>query len=194
MIRDKASWTAEITTVIRANESLRPIQNSLFQDKYAAEFLRPSFKLILKNQLITRFILWLMIDRRFPGAIDTVASRIRFIDDCLKNSIEEDIEQLVILGAGYDSRAYRFEKLKDINVFEIDHPNTQRLKKTKVIKIFGKLPAYVKYVPVDFEKEKIIPKLLNNGYNNSLKTMFIWEGVCKYLTKEAVSELLTAVS
>lgn len=194
MIKDKSSWTAELTAVYRATESLRSIQNRLFQDKFAAEFLRPSYKFILKNKLFTRFVLWFMIDRRFPGATDTIVSRIRFVDDCLNASIKDGIEQLVILGAGYDSRAYRFTQLKALNVFEVDHPNTQRLKKKKLAEIFGALPDYVKYVSVNFENEKMLPKLLNAGYNRQLKTLFIWEGVCKYLTKDAVSELLSVVS
>jgi methyltransferase (TIGR00027 family) len=135
-----------------------------------------------------------MIDRRFPGATDTVVSRIRFVDDCLNACIKEGIEQLVILGAGYDSRAYRFNELKSKRVFEVDHPNTQRLKKKKVTKIFGCLPSYVKFVPVDFEKEKLMPKLSAAGYRINLKTLFIWEGVCKYLTPNAVNELLSVVS
>ena len=128
MKRGKASWTAEITAVFRATESIRPAYERLIDDKYAAHFLRPSFRLILKNGLLAKFILWLMIDRRFPGASITVVSRIRFVDDCLKDCIKEGIEQLVILGAGYDSRAYRFNQLKSKRVFEVDHPNTQSLK------------------------------------------------------------------
>ncbi|MCG7853311.1 MAG: SAM-dependent methyltransferase [Methanosarcinaceae archaeon] len=190
----KASWTSEITAVFRATESIRPAQVSLFHDKYAANFLRPSFRLILKNRLLAKFILWLMIDRRFPGATDTVVSRIRFVDDCLKGCIKEGVKQLVILGAGYDARAYRFSELKDKLVFEVDHPNTQRLKKAKITKIFGCLPSHVKFVPVDFEKDKLISKLVEAGYRRDLKTLFIWEGVCKYLTPNAVNELLSVVS
>ncbi len=100
-----------------------------------------------------------MIDRRFPGATDTIVSRIRFIDDCLKDCITEGVEQLVILGAGYDARAYRFNELKNKLVFEVDHPNTQKLKKNKILNIFGSLPHYIVYVPVDFEKDKLISKL-----------------------------------
>ena len=110
----KASWTAEITAAFRAIESIRPEQERLLTDKYAANFLRSSFRLILKNGFLAKFILWLMIDRRFPGASVTVVSRIRFIDDCLKECIEEGIEQLVILGAGYDSRANLYDDPSDI--------------------------------------------------------------------------------
>lgn len=194
MIRGKASWTAEVTAIFRATESIRPIQVRLFNDKYAVNFLRPSLRLVLKFRWLALSLLWLMIDRRFPGASTTAVSRIRFVDDCLKNGINDGVEQLVILGAGYDSRAYRFGGLKNKLVFEVDHPNTQKLKKNKISRIFNKLPDHVVYVPVDFEKEKFISKLVESGYRKDLKTLFIWEAVSKYLTSNAVNELLSLVS
>jgi len=147
MKSDQASRTAEVTTIFRAIESLRPTQARLFYDKYAPSFLRSPFRLILKNRTLAKFVLWLMINRRFPGATDTIVSRIRFIDDTLKDSITEGIEQLVILGAGYDARACRFNELK----------------KKKILNIFGSLPDHVVYVPVDFEKDRLISKLTNPG-------------------------------
>jgi len=194
MLTDKASWTAELTALFRAVESLRPANTRLFQDPYAAAFLRPPLGLLLKSRVLTRCAVWLMIDRRFPGASVTIASRIRYVDDCLTAAIEQGIEQLVILGAGYDARAHRFEALKDLQVFEVDHPNTQRLKKEKVRRHFGWLPAHVHYVPVDFESDALVPKLRQTGFNGDLKTFFIWEGVCKYLTEAAVGDLLTSVA
>lgn len=190
----KASWTAEITAVFRAVESIRPDGNRLLHDPYAMGFLRPAFRLILRIPPLARFALWLGIERRFPGATATITSRIRFVDDCLAGSLQDGIEQLVILGAGYDSRAYRFDTLRSRRVFEVDHPATQRLKKRKLAKIFGHLPGHVAFVPVDFEKEPFIPKLRGAGYRQDLKTLFIWEGVCKYLTAGAVGDLLAQVS
>lgn len=194
MKKGKASWTASITAIFRAVESIRPARQRLFIDEYAATFLQPSVRLILKNRLLARLVLWFAIERRFPGATDTIVSRIRFVDDCLINSIKDGVEQVVILGAGYDSRAYRFNELKGKRVFEVDHPNTQKLKKDKILNIFGELPCHVAYVPVDFEKDKLILKLVEAGYSKNLKTLFIWEGVCKYLTPNAVYELLSEVS
>jgi len=193
MIKGKASWTAEITALFRAIETNKPPQTKLLNDIYAVKFLRPSIRLIIKNRILTKFALWLAIERRFPGASDTVVSRVRFVDDCLKNCIKDGIEQLVILGAGYDSRAYRFNEMKDIPTFEVDHPNTQKLKKEKITTIFGHLPGHVVFVPVDFETDQMMPKLFDAGYR-SKKTLFIWEGVCKYLTANAVYELLSTVS
>lgn len=194
MKKDKASWTAEMTAAFRATETIRPRCERLIDDPYAVRFLRPALQMLLKSRALTRLALWFMVDRRFPGASVTIVSRIRFVDDCLKAALESGLEQLVILGAGFDSRAYRFAQLKRHRVFEVDHPNTQRLKIEKVARILGGLPDHVHYVPVDFESQALMPKLKNEGYNPGVKTLFIWEGVCKYLTEAAVSELLTAVS
>lgn len=194
MQNNRASWTAEITAVFRAVESIRPSKERLFHDIYADKFLRPSFRLLLKNRLLAKLALWTAIDRRFPGAADTIACRIRFVDDCLRKRIGTGIDQLVILGAGYDSRPYRFAELTKIKVFEVDHPDTQILKKRKILNMFGMLPRHVTYIPVDFEKDRLMAKLTQAGYRRDRISFFIWEGVCKYLTAGAVDQLLISVA
>ena len=133
-------------------------------------------------------------DRVFSGGMTLAALRTRCMDDYLKESIDDGIEQLVILGAGYDSRAFRFNALREkVKVFEVDHPDSQRIKKEKVRKIFGSLPDHVVYVPIDYDKDKMAEKLFESGYDKDLKTMFIWEGVTCFLTAEAVDETLAFV-
>ncbi len=194
MKEGKASWTAEVTAAFRAVESIRSSRERLLLDIYAEKFLRPTFRWLLGNCILARFVLWFATDRRFPGTIDTLVSRVRFVDDCLKECLLNGLEQLVILGAGYDSRAHRFAELLPKRVFEVDHPKTQSLKREKIMSMFGVLPRHVTYVAVDFEIEDLMEKLVLSGYRKDLKTLFIWEGVCKYLTAAAVDRLLAAVS
>lgn len=194
MQHNQASWTAEISAAFRAVESIRSDRERLFKDIYADKFLSPSFRLLLKNRLVAKFMLWLAVDRRFPGATDTVSARVRFVDDCLTDSMQNGMEQLVILGAGYDSRAYRFRNLIRKRVFEVDDPRTQALKKDKILKMFGLLPRHVTYVPVNFETDNLITQLTTAGYRPDCKTLFIWEAVSKYLTAEAVHAVLASVS
>lgn len=194
MKNGKASWTAEVTAIFRTIESIRPEGERLIHDPFAVHFLRPTFRLIRKSPFLTRLCLWFAVERRFPGTTDTVTSRIRFVDDCLQKCLQSGIDQLVLLGAGYDSRAFRFEALRTKRVFEIDHPATQRRKKEIVVNIFGHLPGHVTFVPVDFENAQFMPKLYEAGYHSDLKTLFIWEGVCKYLTPGAVDRLLDMIS
>jgi methyltransferase (TIGR00027 family) len=139
-------------------------------------------------------ILDLYAERVAPGGMSTIPVRTRCIDDYLTTCIEQGIRQVVILGAGYDTRAYRFAALKGgVKVFEVDHPATQNVKREKIKKILGYLPDYVVYVPIDFEKEKVDERLFESGYDRSLKTLFIWEGVTMYVTGEAVDETLAFV-
>ena len=97
---------------------------------------------------------------------------------------------MVILGAGLDSRAYRDEMLKTkASVFEVDHPASQAYKIALVKRIIGDPLKTVSYVPVDFDHETL-DKLISHGFDKSVKTLFVWEGVTYYLTAEAVDATL----
>ncbi|MEJ2038663.1 MAG: SAM-dependent methyltransferase [Desulfosarcinaceae bacterium] len=156
----KASWTAQITAIYRAVESLRAADQRICDDPYARGFLDPPFRLILKSRLLTRFALWLGVERRFPGGVDTILSRIRHVDDCLAAELERGAGQVVLLGAGFDARALRFaSQLAGRPVFEVDHPATQAVKMRRVKRLCGRLPRHVAYVGVDFEKQSFLDRL-----------------------------------
>jgi methyltransferase (TIGR00027 family) len=134
-------------------------------------------------------------EKRGPGFIGFVTGRERYIDDYLLYFLEKGLQQLVILGVGYDSRAYRLETLKGrVKIFEVDHPATQQVKRKKLIQIFGALPGHVVFVPIDFNRQTLEQRLLESGYNDSLKTLFIWQGVTYYLTPESVDGTLAFVA
>jgi methyltransferase (TIGR00027 family) len=197
MKNGKASQTADMVTALRALESFKPEDERVCYDPLAKSFLGGAFALFARNKLLTRIALW-NAERRRPGAMGVasyIAVRTRHIDECLKESLRNGIQQVVILGAGYDSRAYRFDDLKArVRIFEVDHPATQKMKKHKLHKIFGQLPGHVVYVSVDFVTQKFGERLLEHGYDTSLKTLFIWEGVTYYITAEAVDETLAFVA
>ena len=124
-----------------------------------------------------------------------LAVRKRHIDEYLKTQIEAGIQQLVILGAGYDARAYRFDALKNgIKVFEVDHPASQKDKLKKLTKIFGQIPEHVTYVAIDFNEQELANRLFECGYSKDLKTLFIWQGVTQYLTPAAVDDTLRFIT
>lgn len=194
MKEGKPSATAEGNAALRAAEWLRPEDERVCYDQFARRFLGLRFGVIVRSRLLTRIALW-YAERILPGAADSLAARTRYIDDYLKQCIADGIEQLVILGAGYDSRAYRFDELKGkVRVFEVDHPDTQRAKIQKVKRIFGSLPSHVTYVGLDLDEKKLGEGLLEAGYRTDKKTLFIWEGVTVYLTPEAVDETLAFVA
>jgi methyltransferase (TIGR00027 family) len=98
------------------------------------------------------------------------------------------------LGAGYDTRAYRIEGLKNIKVFEIDHPATQTVKIEVIKKIFGCLPDHVIYIPADLENEDFGQRLQGMGYNQSKKTLLIMEGLSYYLPPEVVDAIMCFIT
>ena len=194
MKEGKPSWTAELGAALRAAEWLAPEDERVCHDPYAKDFLGPMFGAIAKSRLLTRIAVWFS-ERITPGMLGYIAGRVRYIDDYLEARIDDGIEQLVILGAGYDSRAYRFDELKGkVKVFEVDFPATQKAKMEKIKKIFSSLPDNVVYVAIDFENQKLNERLFESGYDKNLKTLFIWEGVTYYITPEAVDETLAFVA
>jgi methyltransferase (TIGR00027 family) len=119
------------------------------------------------------------------------------MDDVLIEALDQGIQQLVILGSGFDSRAYRFERLEEgVKVFEVDHPATQKAKVNKLQRILGAgcLPAFVTFVPVDFTHESLAVRLTKCGYSERLKTLFIWEGVTMYLDAPSVEDTLAFIA
>jgi methyltransferase (TIGR00027 family) len=192
------SKTAEGMAVHRFLESQKPDGERICYDPYAVYFISPammkSLKDSAKNPEDTKKKAE-MYERFFSGLFNSIHARVRYFDDFVKRSIDEELEQLVILGAGYDTRAYRIEGLKErIKVFEIDHPVTQGMKIEKVKQIFGSLPDHVTYVPVDFELDDLGERLMENGYDISLKTLFLMEGLIMYIPPEAVDKILSFIS
>ena len=121
--------------------------------------------------------------------------RFRYYDDVVKECLQKnEIEVIVNLGAGMDCRAYYISGIENLHYYEIDHPSVIKKKKEKIKNILGKLPEYVTYVGVDFDKQSIEDALEKVGYDLSSKALFIWESVSAYLTKEANDNIFKYVS
>jgi methyltransferase (TIGR00027 family) len=137
---------------------------------------------------------WNSLGIRKPFAF-AVHVRTRHIDAVFEDSLKSGARQVVILGAGLDSRAYRPpDSVRTTRVFEVDFPPTQEYKKKRVLEILGSLPSHVTYVPVDFTKDDLRAELGKAGYDRSLKTVFVWEGVTFYLPEAAVDATLRFVA
>jgi methyltransferase (TIGR00027 family) len=131
---------------------------------------------------------------RDPDMVRSVNLRTHYFDAVLEEALALNIRQIVILGAGFDSRGYRFaDRFKDARFFEVDQPSTQEYKKMRVKEIFGALPPQVRYVPVDFTKDDLLTQLTRAGYSEREPTLFIWEGVTYYLPERAVRDTLRFV-
>jgi len=193
MKRKGPSNMAERIALIRAGESRRPEDERICYDPYAIRFINPEIlEFAARNPEKYKAEIE-QLEQLFPGLANSAVARARYFDDVVKASTDDGLEQLVILGAGYDTRAYRIEELKNVNVFEVDHPDTQRVKVEKIKEIFGSLPGHVTYVPLDLEFDKLGQHLAESGYNSSEKTLFVMEGLVMYLQPGTMDEILSFV-
>jgi methyltransferase (TIGR00027 family) len=187
-----ASRTAEHNALFRALESSLPERRRLFEDPFARAFLTWPLSLVARLAGVPglrELVPWI-IDSRWPGVRSSVVARTRLIDDAIAASLGETIEQLVILGAGFDSRAYRLPGLHGITVFEVDHPDTQATKREALEGLLSVPPERVRFVATDFNQRHLESAMAAVGYRESARTLFLWEGVTNYLTEAAVDTTL----
>jgi methyltransferase (TIGR00027 family) len=185
------SKMAETVALIRALESEKPEDERICYDPYAIRFVSSDTREFMAREPEKFRAEYDSIERGLPGYSNSVVARVRYFDDAVKASVEDGIEQLVILGAGYDTRAYRIEGLTKVKVFEVDQPGTIDVKAGKIKEIFGLIPGHVTYVPLDLGADSLEKKLAESGYEPSKKTLFAMEGLIYYLTPATVDGLLS---
>jgi len=178
---------------LRANETHLPENERVFQDPYAEYFFPDESRKLFQDPRRVKAELE-KYEQMMPGVNGAIVARIKFIDECVTDLIEKGLEQLVVIGAGYDTRPYRIQEVKEnLKVFEVDHPATQAVKIEKIKEIFGGLPNHVTYVPLIFGKHSLGEKLMAFGYNKELKTLFIIEGLLMYIPSSAVEGLFAFI-
>jgi methyltransferase (TIGR00027 family) len=185
------SRTAEYMALFRALESLRPPDRRLVEDRAAVRFLDPRLRGVVHAARLSplRSLITAFIDRRWPGPRLSGVVRTRVIDDLVRDAIRGGCTQLVLLGAGYDTRATRLPEAASTLVFEIDHPSTQARKREAL----GMTPAHVRYVPLDFERDSLAHSLTDAGLDPGRQSCVVWEGVFSYLSAEAIDLTLAAL-
>ena len=190
----QSSITAENNAAVRALEAWRAPRERICYDPYAKLFLERNLRgsAAPPAQLATLISAWEAI---LPGVCNAILARTRYIDDCLNNALNDGLKQLVILGAGYDTRAWRFNlERKGVRVFELDHPATQAAKLERIRRNLPYHPPAVTYIPIHFDRDNLICKLLGNDYDRFQSTFFIWEGVTYYLSPAAVDATLASIA
>jgi methyltransferase (TIGR00027 family) len=119
-----------------------------------------------------------------------IAVRSRVADDALAAATKRGARQLVVLGAGLDTTAYRALPSQDLRIFEVDHPATQTWKRQRLAEAGIPLPAALTFVPIDFERATLADGLAATGFDPAHQTFFTWLGVVPYLTDEAIFSTL----
>jgi methyltransferase (TIGR00027 family) len=123
-----------------------------------------------------------------------IAARSRIAEDALKVAVDNGARQLVVLGAGLDTLAYRTELAEDLRIFEVDHPATQAWKRGKLVAAAIAVPDALTFVPVDFERQTLADALEAAGFDQDARTFFSWLGVAPYLTEQAVFSTLAFIA
>lgn len=185
-----ASRTAQYVALYRAFETYEPRRAPLFHDPFAVGFLSRSQALLVRasRMRLLRGALERYADHRAPGSRTSAIARTAYIDDAVRAAVASGIDQIVLLGAGFDCRAHRMRELVGATVFEVDRADTQEVKRARV-------PAHpsVRYVAVDFLRDDAGTALSAAGWDAARRTMFVWEGVTGYLTEGAVARTLAWV-
>ena len=181
--------TAQGVAKQRLIETIAGPEKSVINDPYADKFVIGSGVIKLMGH---RLNVWLT-SKLAPGFHEHLISRTRFIDDLIEKSAKEGIEQYVILGAGYDSRANRLNLTPSLKIFEVDQPEVSDIKLSKLPKDLPNLEN-ITYVNVDFSYQSLSEQLLTAGFDQTKSTIFTLEGVSQYITKEAVSSTIRELS
>ena len=184
------------TSTARAIEMYFPKQERLIDDPVAYKLLPAGWKILVRLLFLPglRHMVLALRERRMPGSLGGFLCRGRYMDDVLEQYLADGGDQVVILGAGFDTRAYRIPGIAHAQVYEIDLPGAQRVKQKRVQKVFGTVPSNVALIGMNFEDQNLENVLEDAGYQREKKTLFIWEGVTQYLTPEAIDDTLNFVS
>jgi len=190
----KKQFSALSVASLRGMESYYPENERLFYDRISIHLMPPLWKVFLKLMRISflRKLIFSKREKQMPGVIGNLLYRTRYIDDILKKNIEQGVKQILILGAGFDTRAYRI-KGKDVDYFEVDHPEICDLKEKQLEKVFSRVPDIVSLISIDFDKQDLKKVIKHSGFMKNKKTLVIWEGVTQYISKQAVANVLNFV-
>jgi methyltransferase (TIGR00027 family) len=193
---NKTSRTAQYMALFRAIETKRKAGDRLFSDRYAIYFLDIGFRLAVYAAVIPVFRKYItkIIQQKGPGAFSSGVARTKYIDDLLQSTIIDGVKQVMILGAGFDTRASRLDFLESIPVIEVDHPNTSNFKIQVLKKHIGKLSQHITYCQADFNKQSLDELSDQYKFDFTKPTTVIWEGVTNYLTKAAIDKTFLFVS
>ncbi|HET6926091.1 MAG TPA: SAM-dependent methyltransferase [Hyphomicrobiaceae bacterium] len=135
------------------------------------------------------------LERSDPGAYGFMTARLVHMDDVVRQEAAAGLDQLVILGAGYDTRAYRMQDdLVDVRVFEVDVPAMSEDKRSRLEGALGSVPGDVEYLEVDFTHDHLFERLNGHGYDESARTLFVLCGVSMYLPEKTILELFSQVA
>jgi len=192
MAKQTVGRTALGAATCRLIEQYQPAETRLFNDPLVKELVGSPIREMMQFASMRNFTIQ-QTDAVAKGIFGAQICRTRYIDDVVQAALSQGIGQVVILGAGLDTRPYRLPGMDGVKVFEVDLPAVQNDKKKKIKKHFGRLPENVTFIPIDFDTQTLDAVFSGTTFDPSKPAVFIWEGVTQYITEEAVRQTLAFV-
>lgn len=187
--KDNVAKTAHLTAWVRALGRLTAGADRANGDYLADRFLLPLQRWSTRAPQVSRWF----IERVAPGGFGYFNARTRYFDERLQLEAAAGLQQLVLLGAGFDTRPFRFAAaLEHVQTFEVDMPQVLEIRAQRLQGVDS--PGTRVAVPIDFERQSLLTTLTERGYESSLRTLFLWEGVTYYLTPAAVDAVFATIA
>lgn len=187
----RALWpmsTARGVALLRALEMLRPQSERISADPYARRFVDPLTLHTTRAMIATGLSNALGLE----GMMNFAVVRERHVEDLMQREIAAGLDQIVILGAGFDTRSYRL-RADGIPIYEVDHPVTQ-VAKRKALQGVVTPPPNVQFVTVNFDTDDLGERLTASGYDANGLTLFVWQGVIMYLSPDGIDHTLAFIA
>lgn len=189
----RASRTANLAACVRAYHC-RWHASPIFADTYAFDMISGFWRAIARHRLSS----WITVHtvfRAFRPIHTEIVLRSRYAEDRLMDAVGTGVVQYVILGAGLDTFSMRQDaRSEGLRIFELDHPATQEVKRERLLRVYGEIPANLVFVPIDFETDHLDEALAKAGFDALAPSFFSWLGTTYYLSKDAIRETLDRVS
>ena len=190
-IQTTTSRTAQWTCLCRAISSLEKNRYYRCDDRLALSLLPGFMRLLIRLPFTGRLFLRVAAAK---GIYEYVIARTNYIDAVLRQTLSDQFSQIVLFGAGFDTRALRFhEEARQTRIFELDAPATQEAKIGQYQKRHLNIPPDVVFVSIDFDKASLPLKLEHVGFKRHERSLFILEGVLMYLQPQSVDQTFQTI-
>ncbi|WP_119068546.1 class I SAM-dependent methyltransferase [Aggregatilinea lenta] len=186
---DQPSASAFNVALCRAIAAFEPREEIKGPDHLAEIFLPEVSRQSLRN-LAIRPVVMQKVNAFSPGAYEFFMARTAYMDGVVERALRENVPQIVFLGAGYDTRTYRFcHLIRDTRIFEVDTLATQEAKRAALEQAQVAIPDQLSFLAVDFTRDDLLARLTSAGFAEGLRTLYVWEGVTYYLPPDTVDAM-----
>lgn len=192
---EAAAKTGPGTIFLVAVEQTFPEDERIVDDELAYKIMPLMYRLFVWIMRIGFIRDWMIgySEKTDPGVWGGLLVRKRYINDKL-NQTSGQVDGVVNLGAGFDSRVYSLDSISKLPAWELDQIEIIKAKKKRLTRIFGSIPENVELVEIDFDHEDVEEVLKKHSYTKDKRIFFIWEGVTQYLEEESVKEMFDFLS